>query len=131
MPLNTGGNSPQNTSRVLTWENNLQLPNFRGQAWASIGKSSSCIGHSAEMVKLKNKTRGPFNDSLTLGYLLDSYHVSESHMKSFTHYFNYYSLQNYLNGLHKITQDCTVDDYHLEIRLKSEFPSWHSGNKSD
>ena len=24
-----------------------------------------------------------------------------------------------------------VDDYHLEIRLKSEFPSWHSGNKSD
>ena len=33
----------------------LQLPNFRGQAWASIGKSSSCIGHSAAMVNLEKE----------------------------------------------------------------------------
>lgn len=30
-----------------------QLPNLRGQAWASIGKSSSCMGHSADIVSLK------------------------------------------------------------------------------
>ena len=62
---------------VLTCENNLQLPNFRGQAWASIGKSSSCIGHSAEMVKLKNKRWGPFNDSSTL---FIGHHVPERHI---------------------------------------------------
>ena len=70
---------------VLTFENNLQLPNFRGQAWASIGKSSSCIGHSAEMVKLKNKRWGPFNDSSTL---FIGHHVPERHIKYSTHYFN-------------------------------------------
>jgi hypothetical protein len=32
-----------------------QLPNFSGQAWASIGKSSSCIGHSAAMVNLEKE----------------------------------------------------------------------------
>lgn len=31
----------------------LQLPNFRGQACASIGKSSRCMGHSAWMVNLR------------------------------------------------------------------------------
>lgn len=30
-----------------------QLPNFSGQAWASIGKSSKCIGHSARTVSLE------------------------------------------------------------------------------
>lgn len=30
----------------------LQLPNFSGQAWASMGKSSRCIGHSAWIVNL-------------------------------------------------------------------------------
>lgn len=38
-------------------ENHLQLPNLRGQAWASMGKSSSCIGHSADMVSLERKLR--------------------------------------------------------------------------
>lgn len=32
-----------------------QLPNLRGQAWASIGKSSSCMGHSADIVSLKEE----------------------------------------------------------------------------
>lgn len=44
---------------VLVTEENLQLPNFNGQACASMGKSSSCMGHSAEMVNLwgsKKKT---------------------------------------------------------------------------
>ena len=31
-----------------------QLPNFKGHAWASIGKSSSCMGHSAAMVNLEH-----------------------------------------------------------------------------
>lgn len=31
----------------------LQLPNFRGQAWASMGKSSRCMGHSARTVSLE------------------------------------------------------------------------------
>lgn len=31
----------------------LQLPNFSGQAWASIGKSSRCMGHSARTVSLE------------------------------------------------------------------------------
>lgn len=30
----------------------LQLPNFRGQACVSMGKSSKCMGHSAWMVSL-------------------------------------------------------------------------------
>lgn len=30
----------------------LQLPNFRGQEWKSMGKSSRCIGHSACTVNL-------------------------------------------------------------------------------
>lgn len=29
-----------------------QLPNFSGQAWASMGKSSRCMGHSALTVSL-------------------------------------------------------------------------------
>lgn len=32
---------------VVTIWTDLQLPNFRGQACASIGKSSRCMGHSA------------------------------------------------------------------------------------
>lgn len=35
----------------------LQLPNFRGQAWASIGKSSRCMGHSALTVSLERLTQ--------------------------------------------------------------------------
>lgn len=63
---NKCGANPGSIPKVLTCENNLQLPNFRGQACASIGKSSSCMGHSAEMVKLKNTRWGPLSDSLTL-----------------------------------------------------------------
>lgn len=50
--------------RVLIPEDNLQLPNFNGQACASMGKSSSCMGHSAEMVNLwgsKKKTHHFFS----------------------------------------------------------------------
>lgn len=35
----------------------LQLPNLSGQAWASIGKSSRCMGHSARTVSLKPSRR--------------------------------------------------------------------------
>ncbi len=38
---------------VVTIWSDLQLPNFRGQACASIGKSSRCMGHSAWMVNLR------------------------------------------------------------------------------
>lgn len=38
-------------SSVTIWTD-LQLPNFRGHACASIGKSSRCMGHSAWMVNL-------------------------------------------------------------------------------
>lgn len=37
---------------VVTIWCDLQLPNFKGQACASIGKSSRCMGHSAWMVNL-------------------------------------------------------------------------------
>lgn len=46
---------PQSTPTALRCKSNLQLPNFRGQAWASMGKSSSCMGHSAEIVRLERK----------------------------------------------------------------------------
>lgn len=48
---------PQSTPTALRCKSNLQLPNFRGQAWASMGKSSSCMGHSAEIVRLERKKR--------------------------------------------------------------------------
>lgn len=54
---------------VLIPEENLQLPNFNGQACASMGKSSSCMGHSAEMVNLwksKKKTHHFFFPALSL-----------------------------------------------------------------
>lgn len=35
----------------------LQLPNFRGHEWASMGKSSRCIGHSALTVSLETFRR--------------------------------------------------------------------------
>lgn len=56
-------------SRVLIPKENLQLPNFNGQACASMGKSSSCMGHSAEMVNLwgsKKKTHHFFFPALFL-----------------------------------------------------------------
>lgn len=37
---------------VCECRGHLQLPNFRGHAWASIGKSSRCMGHSALTVSL-------------------------------------------------------------------------------
>jgi hypothetical protein len=37
-------------------EKYIQLPNFRGQACTSMGKSSKCIGHSACIVNLKQRT---------------------------------------------------------------------------
>lgn len=40
---------------VLKKIKHLQLPNFNGQAWASMGKSSSCMGHSADMVNLTGR----------------------------------------------------------------------------
>lgn len=40
---------------ALSGGSDLQLPNFRGHAWASMGKSSSCMGHSAEMVRLQGR----------------------------------------------------------------------------
>lgn len=43
---------------------NLQLPNLRGQAWASMGKSSSCMGHSAEMVSLKEEAQHPDSETV-------------------------------------------------------------------
>lgn len=46
----------------------LQLPNLRGHAWASIGKSSKCIGHSALTVSLRHKREGgiQYLDPLTV-----------------------------------------------------------------
>lgn len=38
---------------VHEYRGHLQLPNFSGQAWASIGKSSRCMGHSALTVSLE------------------------------------------------------------------------------
>lgn len=40
-----------------------QLPNLSGQAWASIGKSSSCMGHSADIVSLKEEVMHPKSES--------------------------------------------------------------------
>lgn len=40
------------------WSRYLQLPNFSGQACTSIGKSSRCMGHSAWIVSLQDKTQG-------------------------------------------------------------------------
>lgn len=37
---------------MLLFEIYLQLPNLRGQAWPSMGKSISLIGQSAVMVSL-------------------------------------------------------------------------------
>lgn len=37
---------------VCEYRGHLQLPNFRGHAWASMGKSSRCMGHSALTVSL-------------------------------------------------------------------------------
>lgn len=41
----------------------LQLPNLRGQAWASMGKSSSCMGHSAEIVSLKEEAEDQYSEN--------------------------------------------------------------------
>lgn len=41
---------------VCEYRGHLQLPNFSGQAWASIGKSSRCMGHSALTVSLERFT---------------------------------------------------------------------------
>lgn len=38
---------------VCEYRSHLQLPNFNGHAWASIGKSSRCMGHSALTVSLE------------------------------------------------------------------------------
>lgn len=40
----------------------LQLPNFRGQACTSMGKSSRCMGHSAWMVSLQDRAQGLLRD---------------------------------------------------------------------
>lgn len=44
---------------LVHWRVYSQLPNLRGQAWASIGKSSSCMGHSADIVSLKEEVMRP------------------------------------------------------------------------
>lgn len=38
-------------------QSHLQLPNLSGQAWASMGKSSRCMGHSALTVSLQRVTQ--------------------------------------------------------------------------
>lgn len=53
----------------------LQLPNLRGQAWESMGKSSRCIGHSAWMVNLRRErgfnTQGCFYTQKSRGVFLN------------------------------------------------------------
>lgn len=41
---------------MCEYRGHLQLPNLSGQAWASIGKSSRCMGHSALTVSLERFT---------------------------------------------------------------------------
>ena len=46
--VNDGGGNP-----ALLVKLDSQLPNFRGQAWPSMGKSTSFMGHCAMMVNLE------------------------------------------------------------------------------
>lgn len=53
---------------TLREEENLQLPNFSGQEWPSIGKSTSFIGHSALIVNLYIKTQTHISSHATMHY---------------------------------------------------------------
>lgn len=54
---------------IMIYTFDLQLPNLRGQACESMGKSSRCMGHSAWMVNLR--TEPDFN---TQGCFVDTNH---------------------------------------------------------
>lgn len=50
-------NSQRSQIFLCMHSDHLQLPNFRGHEWASMGKSSRCMGHSALTVSLETFTR--------------------------------------------------------------------------